>query len=138
MEERREPRVWLVDGYNVVHAVLLGGRDRTQPWWTEARREQLLARVEALGIEGAEVWVVFDGPRPGPEAPAPGPRRVRCAFAPRADEWLVRRVRAARDPARVAVVTADRRLAGRARHAGAQVVTPRAFLGLDRGQPPVD
>ena len=29
--------VWLIDGFNVLHAGVLGGRDRSE-WWTEARR----------------------------------------------------------------------------------------------------
>jgi rRNA-processing protein FCF1 len=37
-------------------------------------------------------------------------------------------VRSAQDPARIAVVTADKQLADRARHRGARVYSPRAFL----------
>ena len=70
--------------------------------------------------------VVFDGPRPAPEAEAgAGPRVV---FAPDADAWLLARVGEAEDPSRLQVVTADRRLAARARHRGANVVAPNAFL----------
>jgi hypothetical protein len=76
--------------------------------------------------------VVFDGPRPLP-APAEGEAAgaPRIAFAPSADEWLLRRVREA-GPGAVAVVTADRRLADRARARGAQVVSPQAFLARCR------
>ena len=39
------PSLWLVDGFNVLHAGVLHGRDRAQ-WWTEPRREQLVALAE--------------------------------------------------------------------------------------------
>jgi hypothetical protein len=122
--EEASPELWLVDGFNVVQVALLAGRDR-EAWWGPERREELLARAARLSASGARVEVVFDGARQGPEAPGSGPRQV---FAESADAWLVARVRAAQDPGRVAVVTADRRLAGRLRHLGARVVEPREFL----------
>jgi len=124
------PEVWLVDGFNVLHASLLGGRDRTK-WWSEARRGEVLALVRSLQGVGGEIWVVFDGPRPAPDDDA-DPSPVRQVFAPSADEWLLRRVRESEAPGRVAVVTGDRRLAGRARHRGALVVSPGEFLARFR------
>jgi predicted RNA-binding protein with PIN domain len=131
VEDRSDaPSIWLLDGFNVLHAGPLGGRDRSE-WWTEPRRSELLDLAERFDDPRAEIWVVFDGPRP--EAPAEAdasaratrPRRV---FAPSADEWLLAQVRAAEDPGRVAVVTSDRKIAARARHRGAQVFSPRVFL----------
>jgi hypothetical protein len=126
MEEIRaeDPLLWLVDGFNVVQVALLSGRDR-EAWWGAERRAELLTQAARLSAAGACVEVVFDGARPEPEAAGPGPRQV---FAESADAWLVARVRAAPDPARVAVVTADRSLAGRVRHHGAHVVGPGEFL----------
>ena len=119
------PSVWLIDGFNVLHAGLLGGRDRSK-WWTESKRQQLLDRVESFEDTDAELWIVFDGRHEASRSPgAVGPR---CVFAPSADAWLVERVREATDPSRMAVVTADRQVAGRARSRGAQVVSPRDFL----------
>lgn len=119
------PCVWLVDGFNVLHAGLLGGRDRAN-WWTESKRRELLDRVDHFEDTGAELWIVFDGRHKAPEPhQAVSPR---CVFAPSADAWLVERVREAADPTQMAVVTADRQLAGRARSRGAQVVSPRDFL----------
>ena len=119
-------RLWLVDGFNVLHAGVLVGRDRAS-WWNEARREELLAIVERFEAEreDAEVWVVFDG-RSAAEHAARDGSRVRVAFARSADEWLVKRVRAAGGS--VCVVTSDRQLADRARRRGAEVLSPRRFL----------
>lgn len=117
------PRLWLVDGYNVLNVGLLAGRER-EGWWSSRHRSELLGRVAAFEDREAEIWVVFDGAHP-PEASPPA--RVRSVFAPDADQWLLARIRA--DSANsVVLVTADRRLAARARHRGAEVVTPRAFL----------
>jgi predicted RNA-binding protein with PIN domain len=121
-----EPEIWLVDGFNVVQVALLAGRER-EGWWGPERREELLARVARLSAAGARVEVVFDGRRPAPEASGPGPVQI---FAESADAWLLARVRELGDLARVAVVTADRRLAGRLRHRGARVVGPVEFLRL--------
>jgi len=117
---------WLVDGFNVLHAGVLRGNDR-QGWWREEMRARLLERVAAFEDGGAELWVVFDGPGPGADAEIAS-LRPRVVFAPSADDWLLAAVREAAEPARVVVVTADRQLADRARHRGAQVVSPRAFL----------
>ncbi len=121
---RCEPRIWLVDGYNVLHAAVLGGRDRSQ-WWTGSRRRELLERVSGFDAD-AEVWIVFDGPDDsGTEVEPPGPH---CVFAASADDWLVDRVWRAEDPSEIEVVTADRKVAGRARGRGARVVSPQLFL----------
>jgi predicted RNA-binding protein with PIN domain len=117
---------WLVDGFNVLHAGVLRGNDR-RGWWREEVRARLLERVAAFDDAAAELWVVFDGSGPagGGEQASLRPRVV---FAPSADEWLLGAVREAPDPAALVVVTADRQLADRARHRGARVVSPRAFL----------
>jgi predicted RNA-binding protein with PIN domain len=122
---RAAPSIWLVDGFNVLHTGLLGGRDRSK-WWTESKRQELLERVESFEDAAAELWIVFDGHRDAPDShDGAGPR---CLFAPSADTWLVDRVREADDPSQLVVVTADRQVAGRARSRGAQVVSPRDFL----------
>lgn len=145
-ESTHVPSTWLVDGFNVLHAGILGGRDRHE-WWTEPRRRELLDRVSLFDGPCSELWVVFDGPNNGSEEPPAEPgagdppvgpgsleaatgadSRLRAVFAESADEWMLARVRAADDPAQIAVVTADRAVASRARHRGAQVVSPRTFL----------
>jgi predicted RNA-binding protein with PIN domain len=129
------PATWLVDGFNVLHAAVLHGRDRAE-WWTAARRAEILELARRFDDAGVEIWVVFDGPRAGeaahPDEVAPAPGGVHVRFAPSADDWLVERVRSTPDPSGLAVVTADRQVAGRVRHHGARVVTPREFLARCR------
>jgi predicted RNA-binding protein with PIN domain len=121
-----EPRTWLVDGFNLMHAAVLRGRDR-RDWWGPAARERVLELVRRLDAPPeAQVVVVFDGQRPADE-PEQAEARPQVVFAASADEWLIRAVREASDPGRIAVVTADRQLADRARHRGARVIGPRAF-----------
>ena len=117
-----EPVVWLIDGFNVLHAGVLRGRDRHE-WWTQPRRDALLRVVASFDEPAAEVLVVFDGREPPGEENA-----ANVVFAPSADDWLLDRVRAAAEPARLVVVTGDRQLADRVRHRGARVVSPRQFL----------
>lgn len=122
--------LWLVDGYNVVGVGLLAGRSR-EGWWRAENRRALLERVEAFDDPTAHLWVVFDGKeQPAPD-PSPG-ARARVVFAPSADAWLLTRLRAVRDPARVTLVTGDRRLAARARHRGAAIASPGDFLARCR------
>ena len=140
LDPRPEPARWLVDGFNVLHAGVLHGRQRGR-WWGAEARAALLLRLSGFRAPG-ELWVVFDGPARGPTnaqgepAPAgePGPARgrARVVFAPSADAWLLRAVREAADPSRVTVVTADRPLADRLRHRGAQIESPRRFLARCR------
>ena len=127
---RRVPpaETWLVDGFNVVQVALLGGRDR-HAWWSGNQRAELLARAEGFEDADTRVLVVFDGTRAAGEDPD---ARVQSVFAASADDWLVDRVRRDAAPDRLVVVTADRRLAGRARHHGARVASPGEFLGRCR------
>ena len=116
---------WLIDGFNVVQVAMLGGRDRSA-WWSAPQRAELLSRAEGFEDRKAWLFVVFDGERAAAQGESGG--RVQSVFAPSADDWLLDQVRRA-EPGSVVLVTADRRLAGRARHHGARVVSPREFLG---------
>ena len=117
------PSLWLVDGFNVLCAGILGGRDRSG-FWAEPGRREVLERAARFDEPDARVVVVFDGAGPAAEPDVGLPETV---FAPSADDWILQTLRDA-SPGRVTVVTGDRRLAGRARHRGAEVVTPRTFL----------
>jgi hypothetical protein len=128
------PSEWLVDGFNFLHAVLLGGRDRSE-WWTGERRAEVLELAGTFDRGDAELWVVFDGPpeRCGETRRDDGVHEV---FAESADDWLVARVRAADQPSRVAVVTADRPLVRRLERCGARVVPPDEFAQQCRDPAP--
>ena len=121
------PETWLVDGFNLLHTVILGGRDRAG-WWKPRWRREVTDRLARFEAGADRVRVVFDGSGANetPESgPAAGPEVV---FAPSADDWILREVRRAEHPERLGVVTADRPLRDRCRHAGAVVVHPRDFL----------
>jgi hypothetical protein len=128
--ESERPTILLVDGFNVLHAGVLEGKERGE-WWRESSRARLLELAGAFDDPEAEVWVVFDGPRPVPAMPERP--RLRVVFAPSADEWLLSRLKSAPDPSQLGVVTGDRRLANRSRSRGARVIQPREFLARCRG-----
>jgi len=167
------PRTILVDGFNVLHAVLLG-KDRADGWWRRKHRERLLERLCEWRGGPDQIWVAFDGTRPDESIWAEpvavivappivasltetraegeiarhsaalttgatiGPKQaptIHTVFVESADDWIVRRARKARDPSRVIVVSADRKVAGRARSAGCEILTPWTFMG-GCGPPP--
>ena len=123
--------IWLVDGYNVLHAGLLGKGQRVN-WWHRSHRDRLVERVRNLEPPRAEIWIVFDGAdegeRPTGHEQDGGLATVRVVFARSADDWILAKVRQSPEPATLAVVTGDQQVAGRARHRGAIVVSPRLFL----------
>ena len=123
------PTTWLVDGFNLLHVAVLRGGPRRE-WWREQNRAEVVALARGFDDPRAEVVVVFDGARGAEDAETRGGPRV--VFAASADEWMLAALRAASDPSRIAVVTADRRLADRARHRGARVVRPTEFAARCR------
>ena len=58
-----ERRVILVDGFNVLHAVLLK-QEREAGWWRRGQRERLLQRVALWPSPADQIWVAFDGAQP--------------------------------------------------------------------------
>ncbi|MFO0690678.1 MAG: NYN domain-containing protein [Myxococcota bacterium] len=131
-------RALLVDGFNVLHTVLLAGA-RDGAWWGRAARERLLDRLAGWPEAGDAIWVAFDGNQPAWSVlavPAPGPCPgarargpiVHSLFVESADDWIVRRARRAACPDRTVVVSADRKVAGRARSAGCLVWSPWEFV----------
>ncbi|MBK7949976.1 MAG: NYN domain-containing protein [Deltaproteobacteria bacterium] len=131
-------RTILVDGFNVLHTVLLAGA-RDSAWWGRAARERLLERVAGWPVAEDDLWVAFDGMQPAwsvlaiafAGASAGGRARgpiIHSLFVDSADDWIVRRARRAEAPERTVVVSADRKVAGRARSAGCLVWTPWDFI----------
>ncbi len=123
MHQTQENRRWLIDGYNVLHTGVLHGKNRGD-WWSAPARQKLLDVVRHFDATDAELWIVFDGK----DEKDQGEGRTRTIFAESADAWLVAAVKAAAVPEEVTVVTADRKVADRARHRGARVVSPKEFL----------
>ncbi len=159
VEKRGGGRVILVDGFNVLHAVLLEA-DRASGWWRRAVRERLLRLAADWPDREDEIWVAFDGAQPswsvwaepvaqvvpvpsgtpartGNQTVAPGSARplVHNVHVESADDWIVRRARRARrfDRAeQTVIVTADRQVAGRGRSAGCEIWTPWSFVSKCR------
>jgi predicted RNA-binding protein with PIN domain len=125
-----QPSIWLVDGFNLLHAAVLRSGDSREGWWKGPNRDRVVELARAFDDADAEVVIVFDGSEE-PTVPVEGGPKV--VFAASADEWLLAAVRMAPEPGRVAVVTADRRLRDRLRDRGAQVVSPSAFAARCRG-----
>ena len=143
-----KPRTILVDGFNVLHAVLLG-KDRAKGWWQRVHRERLLERLCEWRGGPDQIWVAFDGTRPAESIWAepvaivhsdmntgrsPGQTAKKIAptihsvYVESADDWIVRRARKSSDPTNMIVVSADRQVAGRARSAGCEVLAPWTFM----------
>ncbi|MDP6980936.1 MAG: NYN domain-containing protein [Myxococcota bacterium] len=151
-------RLWLADGYNLLHCApfrsaegaegtdVAGEGESRPPFWSTEMRERLVAVARRFTHPHDALWVVFDGPRPNETSlvsggqpavhtgePANGAGtalpELHVCFAPSADDWIVGRVKEARRKGEaVAVVTGDRKLGNRARHHQAAVVSPRLFL----------
>lgn len=123
---------WLVDGMNLIGS-------RPDGWWRDraGAMRKLVAELERFVDEGGdEVTVVFDG-RASDERPAPGGSaggRLWVEFAPggrdAADDRIVERVGAIREPSSVSVVTSDKGLVDRLRGSGVEVVPVGRFRRL--------
>ncbi len=116
---------WLIDGMNLIGSVPDG-------WWRN-RERAMLGLVEKLGsyheARGERVIVVFDGEaKPRLER---GNKAVEIVFAPggagAADDEIVRRVSAEREPSALQIVTSDAQLARWVRALGARVVSSASF-----------
>lgn len=120
--------LYLVDGFNLLHAAVLTGRARADWRGAEAQR-----RVVELSekFEQGEVVVVFDE-RGGERAQRT--ERVDVRFAPDADAYIVSQCAALASARAVVVVSADRSLCDRAAYRGAARLSPWQFAAQCRGQ----
>ena len=116
----------LIDGHNLIGRlpdISLADPD------DEAR---LVSRLQAYaGRTGKQVTVIFDRGMPGGRSRALSRGRVEVVFAPtgrRADRVLKERIRRARDPGELTVVTSDREVIATARDRGARVVRAETFV----------
>jgi hypothetical protein len=121
--QRDSARLWLVDGFNLLHACFLPERKRSH-WWSAAMQQRVCVRLEALASR-YPVWVVFDGARPN--APLTTSGALVVAHAPSADEFILETVSTHSSLRPVTVVTGDRSLRDRCTHRGAECLGPRAL-----------
>ena len=124
----------LIDGFNVLHAGVLTGRDRANWWQTPAQR-RLVERVERFADPLYPVlWIVFDrrerrtSDPQAPEEVTSTDTRIRIFYAPSADDWIVAQVEQQTARCHVTVVTADRLLRDRVRQVGGKLLSPSQFL----------
>lgn len=123
MSARAPAPLFLVDGYNFLHAVVLRGRSRAH-FWSVENQARVVARVSSCA-EG-EVWVVFDAAEHNQER-LPEGGEVRCLYAPDADARILELVAEHASTRRVVVVSADRSLCDRARNFGGVRCSPWEF-----------
>jgi predicted RNA-binding protein with PIN domain len=136
------PPLYLIDGYNFLHAVVLKGRERAA-WWSPENQARTVACVAGLvSGEGVETWVVFDrrGPAPPGAAPAivPAEGGLQVHHAPDADDYIVTWCAELSGSRAVIVVSADRSLVDRGRYRGARRLSPWAFMRADARAAAVD
>jgi predicted RNA-binding protein with PIN domain len=122
--------ILIIDGFNVLHAVVLVGRDRAG-WWQPAAQRRLVERVEQLTLSYPSIWIVFDR-RPStseiPEDVTSNDPRLRIVYAPSADEWIVHEIERLAPQHAITVITADRPLRERIRRVGGTVLSPSAVF----------
>lgn len=121
----------IIDGFNVLHAGILVGRDRAN-WWKEAAQRRLVERVEQFSDPtNPEIWIVFDRKEEKRGIATDVTSRnthIRIIYATSADDWIVEQVQTLSKKHAITVVTADRSLQGRTRYAGGTLLSPLQFL----------
>jgi len=121
----------IIDGFNVLHAGVLVGRERAG-WWQEPAQRRLVARVEQFTNPSyPEIWVIFDrrSDRSSQRTDVTSQdARIRVVYAPSADDWIVEQVEALSGQRPVTVVTSDRLLRNRVHQAGGELLSPSRFL----------
>ncbi|MEN9582031.1 MAG: YacP-like domain [Pseudomonadota bacterium] len=119
----------LVDGFNVLHAVVLRRQERAR-WWNALNQERVVRLAESFALASPggppAVEVVFDAGSATSERFA-GTASVEVRFSPNADDAIVARSRELQGHFHVIVVSADRALLDRARNVGAARLSPWAF-----------
>jgi predicted RNA-binding protein with PIN domain len=121
---------FLIDGYNLMHAIGLASR-RLPPKGLERARTRLLDWLaDTLGDREDTVRVVFDaqkGPFPSSEYGHRGVR-VRFAFRQTADEMIDELIHTAPHPARLTIVSNDSQVQDAGRRRRCAVFTCQEFV----------
>lgn len=129
--QRAVSTLYLIDGFNFLHAVVLKGRDRSR-WWSPENQRAVQDWVALRPITSARTWIVFDQrePRPPNESPVmDGAPTVglEVRHAPDADAFILACCEELRGTSQVVVVSADRSLVDRAKRRGARALSPWEF-----------
>ena len=123
MGSSTEIPLFLIDGYNLLHSVILRGKERPH-WWSVDNQARVVSLV-SLRSGSEECWVVFDARR-ADSSRLELVTSDRVHYASSADDWIV--VQAEKQSERsVTVVSADRALVDRARRFGAKGMSPWQF-----------
>lgn len=115
----------LIDGHNLIGQM---ADIRLDDPHDEAKLVERLRRYRARS--GAKITVIFDGGLPAGESVELSGGGITAVFARPgvpADALILRRVRQARNPRGLTVVTSDAEVAGAARSQGARVVSSSEF-----------
>ena len=132
---------YLIDGYNLMHAVGLARRGLAAGQLARARLRLLDWLAEAIKGRGVVVRVIFDAvaaPAPSPETDHRGVR-VRFAFGHTADDEIESLLAVEPHPADVTVVSNDGRIREAGRRRGAAFRTCEEFVDWaiePPGEPP--
>ena len=130
--------LYLIDGFNFLHAVVLKGRDRSR-WWSLENQRAVRDWVALRPVMGARTWIVFDQREPQPnespviEGAPPGGPEVR--HAPDADAYILACCQELQGTSEVVVVSADRSLVDRAKMRGARALSPWSFARYAEAAP---
>ena len=127
----RNPAVtYLIDGYNLMHAVGMLG-PATRPTGLEAARTRFLDWLAAAaGKRDGRLRVVFDAEKGRGRSPEASYRGlwVRFAFRRTADDEIEELLAAEKRPAAVTVVSNDTRVRDAGRHRGCEVLGCEGFV----------
>ena len=130
--------ILIIDGYNLLHASGVFGRERGPRGFEQSRLALLDTRVDLLGEDAARTIVVFDAAN----APDGLPGRythggIRVWFAreyPDADSLIEELIVDDNSPTSMTVVSSDRRLQAAARRRRAEAVDSDAWLSEMRAK----
>ena len=123
--------LWVIDGFNLLHACILKGRER-RDWWNAEAQSKVLCWLDDVRT-GAELCVVFDASSERSERCSWVREKGELRYAAHADDEIVDIIRSAAHPSRVCVVSADRALRDRCRTYGARLMRPWEFAELRQG-----
>jgi predicted RNA-binding protein with PIN domain len=121
-------KLWVIDGFNLLHACILKGRDRRN-WWGAEAQSKVVRWLDDFDTP-AELCVVFDAGSERSERCSWAREGAELRYAAHADDAIVDIVRDARSASQICVVSADRALRDRCRIFGCQLLRPWEFADL--------